>query len=596
MKRSAINYLVIICFLLAPFSIVSVAAQDQELLTNPGFEAPFTVSTDDPPHEVAEGWSRWHVPSIPGAPSYLNSEPEYYEVAPNVDRIRSGSNAQLFSTLYASYIGGVYQTVSGITPGSELEFSVYAWVWSTTYNEVDLSEEDGDLLVTVGIDPTGGTNGESTSIIWSEPVEAYDAYNQYSVTATADGDTVTVFVRATAGFPVRHNNVYLDDASLTIAGEGTGGEPTETVEPSEEPTEESTPEVTPTDEPTAAPEITDEPTATAVTDPLPEPTDEVSPTDAPPPAEPAPATIEPATATATIAPTDEPTAAPEVTAEPTDEVSPTVEPATSTTIAPVENTATPTDEPATAEPPTIAPDPASATPVFVPPTSTAIPPAASATFTPTALPSVTAFPTATPIESTGGGSDPTPGFGQSIRYTVQNGDTVARIAQRFNSSITAIRDANGLNANYLIFVGQELIIPTNLVVPPTSTPIGSNQPTAVPSAQPPSGNTAVYIVQRGDSLYRIAQNFNTTIGTLAQLNGIVNVSLLQLGQRLIVPVPDTGPTPTPPTDEPRVYVVRYGDTLYRLSLLFGVPIREIAQANGIRQLNLIYVGQRLIIP
>jgi LysM repeat protein len=51
---------------------------------------------------------------------------------------------------------------------------------------------------------------------------------------------------------------------------------------------------------------------------------------------------------------------------------------------------------------------------------------------------------------------------------------------------------------------------------------------------------------------------------------------------------------TPPAE--RYHVVRWGETLYGISRRYGVTIREIAAANGIRNVNLIYAGQRLIIP
>ncbi len=61
-----------------------------------------------------------------------------------------------------------------------------------------------------------GTSGDSANIIWSQANVEYDAYNQYTVTATASQTAVTVFVRATVSTPVMNNDIYVDDASLTV--------------------------------------------------------------------------------------------------------------------------------------------------------------------------------------------------------------------------------------------------------------------------------------------------------------------------------------------------------------------------------------------
>lgn len=65
--------------------------------------------------------------------------------------------------------------------------------------------------------------------------------------------------------------------------------------------------------------------------------------------------------------------------------------------------------------------------------------------------------------------------GTELTYTIQAGDTLAGIAILFNSTVDAIIEANELDDPNAIFVGQQLIIPVNLVTatatfPPTSTP------------------------------------------------------------------------------------------------------------------------------
>jgi LysM repeat protein len=533
-------------------------AQTTNLLTNPGFEPPFSTVDGDPPREVAQGWVPWHVPAPAGSPSFFNRQPEYYPTAPDTARIRSGSDAQQVLSFFAVHTGGVFQRVTGITPGATLKFSVYAYIWSTTFDEPDQSEEDGDVIVDVGIDPTGGTDGESQNIVWSSSVEAedsYDAYKQYTVEAAAQGSAVTVFIRTQAGVPVKHNNIYLDDASLAAGGEGSA------------------------------------PTATGTS----APTQQPSNTPVPPTSTPVPPTNTPQPPTSTLTNTPRPTVGIVATSTPAEQPLPATETPTNTP----EPTSTFTSEPTLTS--TVLPsDVPSATNTSEPPTSTFAPSSPTPLVeeaTPTTEAGVTSTPT--PTSESKPISEEFPG---TIIHTVRRGDNVDRLATLYNSTIDAISAANGLDDNYLIHVGQELIIPVRIVV--LGTPTGTPQVivvTATPSGPvPPIGSGNIYTVQFGDTLSRIARLFNTTVETIAQMNGIVNPNQIQVGQQLNIPgpppAPEPAPTEVPPVVETQTYVVQPGDTLNRIAIRFGVSIGALVQANNIRQPNLIYWGQLLVIP
>jgi LysM repeat protein len=134
----------------------------------------------------------------------------------------------------------------------------------------------------------------------------------------------------------------------------------------------------------------------------------------------------------------------------------------------------------------------------------------------------------------------------------------------------------------------------------------------ISAALPPSAHAdqIVHVVQRGETLAKIAARYGVTVQAIVQANNIRNPNLIYVGQRLLIPTggtatptptqtPGPGPTATPvPTPEPgyAVYYVRAGDTLAKIAARYGVTVQAIVQANNIRNPNLIYVGQRLLIP
>lgn len=108
-----------------------------------------------------------------------------------------------------------------------------------------------------------------------------------------------------------------------------------------------------------------------------------------------------------------------------------------------------------------------------------------------------------------------------------------------------------------------------------------------------------YIVQRGDTLASIARKFNTSISVLVEANTLANPNLIYPNQRLVIPGEAAVPSPTPsgePGAPTTSYVVQRGDTLFRIANRFGVSLAQLAEVNGITNPNFIYVGQQLVVP
>lgn len=100
--------------------------------------------------------------------------------------------------------------------------------------------------------------------------------------------------------------------------------------------------------------------------------------------------------------------------------------------------------------------------------------------------------------------------------------------------------------------------------------------------------TQSHSVVRGDNLFRIALRYGTTVAELQRINGMGSTTRIYTGTSLCVRLSET-PTGT-------AYVVQRGDTLARIARRFGVDITVLARVNNITNPNLIYVGATLYIP
>lgn len=111
--------------------------------------------------------------------------------------------------------------------------------------------------------------------------------------------------------------------------------------------------------------------------------------------------------------------------------------------------------------------------------------------------------------------------------------------------------------------------------------IGQN----VPSTGPDSG-TIRYVVQAGDSLWLIAQKYNTTVNAIKSLNGLTS-DLINIGQVLRIPVSQTGPYIE--------YTVRPGDSLWAIARNYHTTVNQIKELNGLTS-DMLSIGQVLRIP
>ncbi|WP_226679107.1 LysM peptidoglycan-binding domain-containing protein [Mesobacillus jeotgali] len=146
-------------------------------------------------------------------------------------------------------------------------------------------------------------------------------------------------------------------------------------------------------------------------------------------------------------------------------------------------------------------------------------------------------------------------------YTVKKGDTLYSLAKEFGTSVEMLQEVNSLPSE-LIKAGQKLEVPME-------------------------AEAGVYIVKKGDTLFSLAKKYGVTVIDLKKENKLVNDSIY-VGQALSVPTHGF-------ENNEGIYIVNPGDTLFNISQRFGVSLKELKQANGLRE-DMVLIGQQLVIP
>jgi murein DD-endopeptidase MepM/ murein hydrolase activator NlpD len=107
----------------------------------------------------------------------------------------------------------------------------------------------------------------------------------------------------------------------------------------------------------------------------------------------------------------------------------------------------------------------------------------------------------------------------------------------------------------------------------------------------------VYVVQPGDTLFSIAQRFGSTVEAIVAANDIADPSLINVGQKLIIPTPEPGLVPsTEPLPERRVHTVQPGETLPFLAFRYGTMVWVLREVNELEGSIPLLPGEELTIP
>ena len=144
-------------------------------------------------------------------------------------------------------------------------------------------------------------------------------------------------------------------------------------------------------------------------------------------------------------------------------------------------------------------------------------------------------------------------------YVVKKGDSLWKIANSYGVSVEDLKSANNLKSNVLQ-IGQLLLIPS----------FESEE----------EDNSNIYVVKKGDSLWKIANSYGVSVEDLKSANNLSS-NVLQIGQKLVIP-----------NSNLLYYTVKKGDSLWKIANSYGVSVEELKELNKLST-DLLQIGQEL---
>jgi membrane-bound lytic murein transglycosylase D len=165
-----------------------------------------------------------------------------------------------------------------------------------------------------------------------------------------------------------------------------------------------------------------------------------------------------------------------------------------------------------------------------------------------------------------------------VEHRVRSGESLSTIADRYKTSIKAIVDMNGLKKKDYLKVGWKLKIPTGKGY--ASSEINTS------SYQGEEKEPTEYIVKQGDSLFKIANRYHTTVNAIKSFNRLES-SDLQTGQVLII----SSGLMTSKSGNTQEYTVKEGDSPYLIAKKNQMNLSEFLNLNNLTPESTIFPGQ-----
>ncbi|MFO7601908.1 MAG: LysM peptidoglycan-binding domain-containing protein [Candidatus Desulfacyla sp.] len=178
-----------------------------------------------------------------------------------------------------------------------------------------------------------------------------------------------------------------------------------------------------------------------------------------------------------------------------------------------------------------------------------------------------------------------------VTHKVKKGETLSTIARRYGTSVSAITAQNRLKGKGYIIAGQNLKIPSTRVVYADAVEKSAPKPSSkTATVQTKKALLTKYVVQKGDSLYNIANRFNTTVQEIKALNRLRN-SNLSVGQELVI----SGHPVETAKARSESYKVLKGDSPHSIAEKHQMELADLLRMNRLTPRSTIFPGQTLIV-
>jgi membrane-bound lytic murein transglycosylase D len=175
------------------------------------------------------------------------------------------------------------------------------------------------------------------------------------------------------------------------------------------------------------------------------------------------------------------------------------------------------------------------------------------------------------------------------RYKVKSGDSLGLIAQRYHTTVSALRSVNDIKGNTIV-IGKHLLIPVAAKNPDQYAYSASQR--LLSKQKGKQGTKVSYTVKSGDSFWKIAKNHKVSISQLASWNNMAPRDRLKIGKNLTIWTAGKQKKSLSVTRTVN-YTVRAGDSLARIATKFKVRIVDLVRWNALEKRKYIQPGQKL---
>jgi membrane-bound lytic murein transglycosylase D len=184
-----------------------------------------------------------------------------------------------------------------------------------------------------------------------------------------------------------------------------------------------------------------------------------------------------------------------------------------------------------------------------------------------------------------------------VRHKVKSGESLLRLAKRYNTDASIIRQVNEIRGN-MIKAGQQLLIPT-AAKGSSHYALSSDQrlQRIQTRSSKPGREQTFHHVSNGESLWTIAKRYQVRVKQIASWNGMAPKDTIRPGQKLSLWIDKASAQTAGLQREPVVrkvgYKVRKGDSLSRIAGRFNVPVNDIVKWNPVNPDKYLKPGQHL---